>query len=342
MDATKALKIGLVQNDPRPGAGIANLEGARPLIDAAASAGARLIALPELSATGYRPSLGMWRYGEAAGGPTEQWLRDAARELGVYLCAGYLETDGEDFFNTYAVAGPGGDILGRVRKESPSMGENYLFRGASGTHVVDTPIGRIGVGICNDNHMAFLPGRFREQRPDLILMPHAWPLPSASSRLVSEADIQRQRTNMVELPARYARGLGVHVAFTNLAGSLDMGGERSPGFLGALLPPPEDYVFPGYAAVHAAGGEILRSREGGEGWISVEIRLGDNSGTRSPHEASPMPTYGRRVYPGNADSAVLRFYESHGRSSYRKSMERKRLARDTFQDSARSVPVRRG
>lgn len=325
MDGGRTLRIGLVQNSPKPGAGIANLTNARPLIEAAAAAGARLIALPELSASGYSPTRGIWRAAEPFGGPTERWLEEAARTLGIYLCAGYLETDGREFFNTYTVAGPEGRILGRVRKESPSMGETYLFRGEAGSHVVETSIGRIGIGICNDNHMAYMPGRLREGGAELLLMPHAWPFPTEPSKLVSLEDIERQRANMTELPARYARGLGIPAAFTNLAGLLDLGGERSPGFLGALLPPPEKYEFPGYAAIHAAGGEILRSREGGEGWIAGEVVLG----ARARPEA-PMPAYGRRIYPGHSDSGILALYEDLGRRSYVRSGERRRAAREAF------------
>lgn len=332
MDERRTLKIGLVQNSPKPGAAIENLMDARPLIEAAAAAGADLIALPELSASGYAPTRGIWRSAEPADGPTERWLGETADALGVYLCAGYLETDGTDFFNTYAVAGPEGRLLGRVRKETPSMGETYLFQGETGSHVVETPIGRIGIGICNDNHMAYLPGRLRAGGAELLLMPHAWPLPTEPSRLVSREDIERQRANMTELPARYARGLGIPAAFTNLSGTLDLGGERSPGFLGALLPPPEKYGFPGYAAIHAASGEILRSRADGEGWIVGEVVLG--TGMRP--EAS-MPAYGRRVYPGNSDGGILALYESLGRRSYARSRDRRTAARAAFEAGRTSL-----
>jgi N-carbamoylputrescine amidase len=328
MESKRTVKIGLIQNSPNVGAGIRNLESALPLIEAAAAAGARLIVLPELSASGYRPATGIWRAAEAAGGPTERWMRDAARALGAYLCAGYLETDGTDFFNTYTVAGPDGRVLGRVRKESPSMGETYLFRGESGSHVLETPIGRIGIGICNDNHMAYLPARLRTGGAELLLMPHAWPFPSAPSKLVSREDIERQRANMFELAARYARGLGIPAVFTNLSGSLEMGGERSPGFLGALLPPPERYVFPGYGALHGGGGEILRSREGGEGWIVGEVVLGGGA-----RPETPMPAYGRRVYPGHSDSGILRLYERLGRRDYVRSSARRKAAREAFEGS---------
>ncbi|HOX49758.1 MAG TPA: carbon-nitrogen hydrolase family protein [Spirochaetia bacterium] len=308
-------RIGLVQNAPKLGRLEENLAEARALVEGAAREGASVVFLPELSLCGFRPALGQAAAAEPAGGRCDRWLSSTARELGLVLGAGYLEARGGDLFNVYVLAGPDGRVLGRVGKESPSMGETYVFASEPGGHVVDTPLGRVGVGICNDSHMAYLPRKLLEAGAELVVMPHAWPLPDAPSRLVDAADIGRQARNMEELAGIYARSLGVPALLTNLAGRLDMGGERSPGFLGALLPPPESYRFPAFADVRAAGGARIASREGrGEpGFLVAEVELVGHA-----RKAGGLPAYGRRVYEANADSVILRLYEALGRRSYRR------------------------
>ena len=95
-----------------------------------------------------------------------------ARRLGIYLGAGAAETDGTDFFNVFTLAGPDGQIAGRAYKTNA---EASIFRRGRAAHLIDTPAGRIGVGICADNQFAATLEIMHEQDADLVLMPHAWP-----------------------------------------------------------------------------------------------------------------------------------------------------------------------
>ena len=100
-----------------------------------------------------------------------------------------------------------------------SNAEANVFRRGRPDHMIDTPIGRIGIGICDNQFAAHL-RLMQELQADLILMPHAWPTPSKAAGLVSETDVATQQTRMIELPALYARSLGVPVVFVNQIGPL--------------------------------------------------------------------------------------------------------------------------
>lgn len=92
--------------------------------------------------------------------------------MGIWLGAGLVETDGRDFFNVFILCGPDGNIAGTARKDNA---EAFCFKRGLGIHVIETTIGRIGVGICADNHFASLIALLQAEAVDLILMPHAWP-----------------------------------------------------------------------------------------------------------------------------------------------------------------------
>jgi len=78
--------------------------------------------------------------------------------------------------------------------------EARILRQGSAAHLIDTPAGRIGVGICADNQFTVTLRLMGKQPTDLILMPHAWPTPARATRLVNEADVAAQQQRMTGLP----------------------------------------------------------------------------------------------------------------------------------------------
>jgi predicted amidohydrolase len=66
----------------------------------------------------------------------------------------HLEDYEEGFFNTFVLTAPTGEEAGRVRKQFPAIWEAYFFKGDLGSHVIETALGKIGVGICFDSHLA--------------------------------------------------------------------------------------------------------------------------------------------------------------------------------------------
>ena len=65
--------------------------------------------------------------------------------LQIWLGASFLEASGADFYDTFVLTAPSGNEAGRVRKQIPAGPEAYFFRGEIGSHVISTPIGKIGV-----------------------------------------------------------------------------------------------------------------------------------------------------------------------------------------------------
>jgi hypothetical protein len=66
-----------------------------------------------------------------------------------------------------------------------------------------------------------------------MLMPHAWPTPVRTTRLVSERDIREQREKPQQLAALYARCFCVPVMFVNCIGRI----APVAGLLGRVMDP---------------------------------------------------------------------------------------------------------
>lgn len=93
----------------------------------------------------------IWDTAEPFDGTTTRWLGALCSRLGVYAGTTLLAAVGHDFFNTFLLADPDGKICGRVRRNPAAPFEAYFFRSGNTSHWFDTPIGRIGVGICFEN-----------------------------------------------------------------------------------------------------------------------------------------------------------------------------------------------
>lgn len=127
----------------------------------AAAEGAQIVALPELSNTGYfcgEVNDTYFDLAEVIPGPTTQVYADLARELGIVLVGGLYERDpvSHVYYNSAVVVGSEG-LIGRYRKthipSKPTFMEKYYFApGNLGYPVFDVGFCRIGVTICYDRH----------------------------------------------------------------------------------------------------------------------------------------------------------------------------------------------
>lgn len=111
-------------------------------IKQAADQGAELILLPELLPYGYGINDSVWEGAEPMDGPSVSWLREQAKKYNAYIGFTFLETDGKDFYNTFVLADPTAAIAGQVRKSPAPAVESYFYREGSGSHVIETNIGR--------------------------------------------------------------------------------------------------------------------------------------------------------------------------------------------------------
>ncbi len=58
----------------------------------------------------------IWDSAETIHGQSVSWLKSLAHQCGVSIGMSFLEVEGTDFFNSFVLATPTGEIAGRVRK----------------------------------------------------------------------------------------------------------------------------------------------------------------------------------------------------------------------------------
>src|SRR5215470_12468105 len=252
--ADRSLRIAVVQMQSGDHDIDGNLKRASAFAEKAAAQGAHLVLFPEFMPTGSYLYFDTWDSAEPAKGKTVKWLKSTSGRLGIWLGTSFLEADGADFYDTFVLTTPQGREAGRVRKQVPAEAEAYFFRGSSGSHVIDTAIGKIGVGICAESYYCFLASEMREQSADLILMPHAAPDMSESGGLPQPPGTR--------LALWYAKKLGVPVAMVNKVGR-------------SYKPPPNEIkgFYPGLSAIVDSDGTVLQSMDNKEGIAIAEITL---------------------------------------------------------------------
>lgn len=153
-----------------------NLQRAEVLIDQAAAAGARLVALPENFALMPRHEADRIHVAEPMGnGPIQSFLAEQAKKAGVWLIGGTMPLIAErknKFFASCLVFEPGGKLSGRYDKihlfdveisDVEAYKESDFFEAGSAADnnlvCIDTPLGRLGLTICYDVRF---PELFRE------------------------------------------------------------------------------------------------------------------------------------------------------------------------------------
>lgn len=141
-------QIDCVLGDPKT-----NREKIVATIRAAAEREAQLVIFPECALTGYAyNSLDeATPFAEKPDGRSAQIIVEACRQTKAYAVVGFIETDGEKFYNAAMVAGPDG-VVGTYRKvHMPYIGvDRFLTPGDRPFQVFDLPFGKVGVNICYD------------------------------------------------------------------------------------------------------------------------------------------------------------------------------------------------
>lgn len=258
------MKIAAIQLANRCGDPQASFAAAERLLERAAREGAAIAALPELSTCGYIPNVEVWRHAESLDGPTAAWAGAAAKRFGLHVGAGFLETNGIDFFNSYLIAAPDGTVCGRVRKMKV---EPHVFKPSDAGSVIDTGLGRIAVGICADSHVATFYDRMAALEFDLLLLPHAWTMPWRAGGPVKEADIADALAKVDELCRAWAEGFGVGVVFANPVG-------EAPAMRGVFGRLTSGFQLRGGSGVFLPDGTSVRLPGEDEGMVTVDVALG--------------------------------------------------------------------
>ncbi|GAA1514350.1 nitrilase-related carbon-nitrogen hydrolase [Kribbella lupini] len=154
----------------------ATLAKAERYLREAASAGARLVVLPEAFLGGYPKGLDFGvtvgsrspegrdvfrRYYDAAvalTGPEIERLAELAAELRIHVVAGVIERDGGTLYCTAVFLDPVDGLVAKHRKLMPTAAERFLWGQGDGSTLpaVRTPVGVLGAAICWENYMPLL------------------------------------------------------------------------------------------------------------------------------------------------------------------------------------------
>ena len=258
---TRHLIIGVVQIDSEVGNVSANLEHAGELVYSAARQGAQIVLTPELMPCGYSLTEEIWNYAEPFEGRTVAWLTSLARQNNIYLGTSFLEVCGEDFYNTFALAAPDGSLAGRVRKRPPASLEAYFYRSGDDPHVIETVLGRVGVGICFENLLYEHLQEMQRASVDLILQPTA----AGRPKPMKEGDIELFDSMIQRCAPYHARALGVPVALADRTGHIHT---ELPGGFGEF-----NSSFPGYSTIVDSDGVVKARMKAEEGVIVAEVVL---------------------------------------------------------------------
>lgn len=257
-----------VRLGPELGALEANRRATVAAIARAAEAGARLVVLPELVTSGYclADVAEARECAEPVDGPSTAAWREAADRHGVVVVGGLCESDRRGrLWNTAVVVDAGG-VRGRYRKLHLWGRESELFSaGEERPPVVETEVGRIGLGICYDLWFPELARDLARRGAELLAVPSNFSLSPAQAGL-PHLDV------VVAIATAHVNR--IHLVLADRCRT-----ERGAEWLGAALivdadgtllagPPPGDGEGMALAEIDPA-----RARE--KGWDGLNDLLGD-------------------------------------------------------------------
>ncbi|MCS6987510.1 MAG: N-carbamoylputrescine amidase [Sphingomonadaceae bacterium] len=136
-----------------------DIAAVRRLVRQAAAQGARIVLPPELFEGHYfcrtQDEAHFARAAPCAEHPAVQAMQALAAELRLVIPTSFFERDGPHYYNSLAMVGPDGQVMGIYRKshipDGPGYQEKFYFRpGNTGFRTWKTPWGVLGVGICWD------------------------------------------------------------------------------------------------------------------------------------------------------------------------------------------------
>lgn len=171
------IKAACIQVDSRPGDVKGNMERTLGFIRRAKDGGAQVAVLPELFNVGYDFSVLETPGYDYAGAVS--LLSNAARELGIHIVAGLLETEDGKRYNSVLVFDNGGNILTKYRKIClfPLSREEEMFK--PGGELAAFSIGgfKFGIMICFDIRFPEIARKYYQEGCSGIIVSSAFPFP---------------------------------------------------------------------------------------------------------------------------------------------------------------------
>jgi len=145
-----------------------------PMLDEAGRRRADLVVLPEtLTYAGREPSVAPADAAEPVPGPSTKYFAGFAKKHNYYIVAGLLERSSHLVYNTAALVGPDGSLIGKYRKVTLPRGE--WDQGVAPGHeypVFPTRFGKLGIMICYDGYFPEVARELAIRGAEII----AWPV----------------------------------------------------------------------------------------------------------------------------------------------------------------------
>ncbi len=197
----KIITLGLIQTQVGPDVA-KNLTHTTGLIIKAAKQGAQIVCLPELFLSPYfcqgPKNKQFFNLAETIPGPTTEVLGKIAKQYRlVIICSLYEKTQKKEYYNSVAVIGTQGEIIGTYRKmHIPTLpvgyySENYYFKkGQEGFKIFKTPYGTIGTLICYDQWFPEGARILATQGAQIIFYPTAIGWPTDNPKWKKQAEHQ--------------------------------------------------------------------------------------------------------------------------------------------------------
>lgn len=144
-----------------------------------ANSDSKLIVFPECILTGYvYSSRGeVEDHSVALDGPELSAIAEACHKTRSHVVVGFLETAGQEVFNSAVLIDPSGKRVSHYRKvHLPHLGaDRFVDPGSSAPPVVETSVGRVGIGICYDLRFPESARSLALSGADIIAQPSTMP-----------------------------------------------------------------------------------------------------------------------------------------------------------------------
>ena len=327
-DRVKAhMRVAAVQLEAVVGDVATNLERVERLVDAAATAGARLIAIPEFCTS----QLPFDRRAHAAVLPPDNPALDLFKRLAArhtcWLGGSMLVAEGGEIFNRYHFVEPDGRVHCHD-KDLPTMWENAFYGPGRDDGVFDTALGGIGAAVCWELIRSQTVRRMLGRVNVAITGTHWWTLPrnwgGAVNRSLAALG-QYNRYLSENAPAEFARRLGAPVLQASHCGAFRTGFMLVPGLPATV---PYDTEFVGNTQIVDADGRVLAQRQAqeGPGIVVADLELGARA-PRLPLESRfwipELPLF-LRAYWHQQNACGKTYYRQRGRAAGLAAMEQHR------------------